>query len=140
MSDEEMFEVFGEDFDPTEHEQEVRERWGETDAYRQSAERARRHTKADWEAIREEAEAVTLRMAELLDAGAAPTGPEAMDAAEAHRRHITRWFYECSGEMHEALGEMYVEDPRFAATYERVRPGLAQYVRDATVANARRPC
>jgi len=27
--------------------------------------------------------------------------------------------------------EMYVADPRFAATYERVQPGLATFLRDA---------
>jgi hypothetical protein len=29
------------------------------------------------------------------------------------------------------LGAMYVDDPRFTATYDRVRPGLAEYYRDA---------
>lgn len=39
--------------------------------------------------------------------------------------------------MHEGLGEMYVSDPRFTATYDAVRPGLAVYLRDAIRANAR---
>ena len=34
---------------------------------------------------------------------------------------------------------MYVADPRFTATYEKIRPGMAQYLRDATAANAERP-
>jgi hypothetical protein len=38
--------------------------------------------------------------------------------------------------MHRALGEMYVADPRFAANYEKIEPGLAAYVRDAIAANA----
>jgi hypothetical protein len=54
-----------------------------------------------------------------------------MDAAEEHRRHITRWFYECSSEMHVGLGEMYAADPRFKASYEAISPGLAKYLRDA---------
>jgi MerR family transcriptional regulator, thiopeptide resistance regulator len=40
--------------------------------------------------------------------------------------------------MHRGLGEMYVADPRFTAHYEQQAPGLAQYVRDALVANADR--
>lgn len=40
--------------------------------------------------------------------------------------------------MHEGLGDMYVADPRFAATYEGVAEGLARYVRDAIHANAAR--
>ena len=30
-----------------------------------------------------------------------------------------------------SLGELYVTDPRFAANYERVQPGLATFLRDA---------
>ena len=38
--------------------------------------------------------------------------------------------------MHLNLAEMYIADERFAASYERVAPGLARYVHDAVVANA----
>jgi hypothetical protein len=31
---------------------------------------------------------------------------------------------------------MYVDDPRFAATYDAVAPGLAVYLRDAVAAHA----
>ena len=41
-------------------------------------------------------------------------------------------------EMHRGLGELYVNDPRFAANYEKVRPGLAEFTRDAFRANAER--
>lgn len=61
-----------------------------------------------------------------------------MDVAEAHRRHIDRWFYPCPHRMHRGLGDLYVGDPRFAANYERLAPGLATYVRDAIHANAAR--
>ena len=63
---------------------------------------------------------------------------EAMDAAEGHRRHISDWFYDCTYEIHAGLAEMYLADPRFTATYEKIAPGLAQYVHDAIKANAAR--
>ncbi len=31
---------------------------------------------------------------------------------------------------------MYIADPRFAATYEKVMPAMAAYVHDAVLANA----
>jgi hypothetical protein len=31
---------------------------------------------------------------------------------------------------------MYIADPRFTATYEKIAPGLAQYLHDAIKANA----
>ena len=61
-----------------------------------------------------------------------------MDAAEAHRQHITRWFYDCSADLHACISDMYVSDPRFTKTYEDQATGLAQYVRDAVHANAAR--
>ena len=79
-----------------------------------------------------------LILKQIIDEGVAPDDPRAMDAVEQHRLQIDRWFYPCSPEMHVGLGEMYVADPRFAATYEQFRPGMAQYVCDAIVANAAR--
>lgn len=61
-----------------------------------------------------------------------------MEGAEAHRRQITDSFYDCSYEMHVGLAEMYIADPRFTATYEKIAPGLAQYLHDAIKANAAR--
>ena len=59
-----------------------------------------------------------------------------MDVAEEHRRFISGTYYDCPYEMHSGLGEMYVTDERFTATYEAIRPGLAVYMRDAMLANA----
>lgn len=137
MTNEEMFEVFG-DFDPAEHADEVRERWGDTDAYRESSRRTSQYTKDDWAAIKAEAEAIEQRFAELLRSGTEPTSDEAVTAAETHRAHIDRWFYPCPPAMHLNLGEMYVADARFARHYDDREPGLAAFVRDAIAANARR--
>jgi hypothetical protein len=132
-----MLEVFG-DFDPKDHEAEVKERWGNTDAYAQSAGRTKRYTKADWQRYKDESEANGARMIGLFDAGVAPEDPRAMDVADEARLLIDRWFYDCSKEMHACLGEMYVADPRFKANYEKMREGMAQWFSDAIKANAAR--
>ena len=137
LTPQERLEVFG-DFDPDAYAAEVEERWGDTDAYRESARRATRYTKADWARIKAEGGAVTELLAAAMRARLPADGPEAMDAAEAHRRQIDEAFYPCSYEMHAGLAEMYLADPRFTATYEAVAPGLAQYVHDAILANAAR--
>jgi DNA-binding transcriptional MerR regulator len=136
LTPEERLEVFG-DHDPAQYAEEVQERWGDTDAYREVARKTKGYTKQDWLTIKAEAEAITQAFAAARASGAADSA-EAMDIAERHRQHIIRWFYACPPEMHRGLGEMYVADERFAATYESVAPGLAAYVRDAFAANARR--
>jgi MerR family transcriptional regulator, thiopeptide resistance regulator len=125
-----------EDFDPAEYEQEARERWGDTDAYQQSARRTARYGEAEWAQIRTDSETVLADFTALLTAGAPADGAPARAVAERHRRHIAQWFYELSPQMHRTLAEMYITDARFAAGYEKVAPGLAQYVHDAVLANA----
>ena len=73
-----------------------------------------------------------------MDEGVAADDPRAMDLAEQARLLIDRWFYPCPPEMHVGLAEMYIADPRFTATYEKIHVGMAQYVHDAITANAAR--
>lgn len=133
----ELHELFGDGFDDG-YAEEAEERWGESEAWAQSQARTRRYTKADWQAVKEEGEAVTVAFVAAMEAGEPATSEAAMDAAEAARRQIDERFYACSPQFHRNLGDMYVADPRFTATYERIRSGLAQYVRDAIHANADR--
>jgi DNA-binding transcriptional MerR regulator len=136
LTPEERLEVFG-DFDPEDYAEEAEQRWSDTDAYRQSQRRVSSYTKEDWLKIKAEQEEIEKKLAELL-VGAAPDSEEAMAAVEAHRQHISRWYYDCSHEIHRGLGEMYVSDDRFRANYDELAPGLSEFIRDAARANAER--
>jgi DNA-binding transcriptional MerR regulator len=135
LTPEERFEVFG-DFDPDAHEQEAQDRWGETNAYKESMRRTGSYTKEDWLEIKRQNEDWGRRIAELMDSGAPADGPDAMELAEEHRRHISQWYYECSYEIQTGLAEMYLADERFMANYERIKPGLTVFLHDAILANA----
>jgi MerR family transcriptional regulator, thiopeptide resistance regulator len=137
LTPQEILEVFGDD-DPTQYADEAAERWGDTDAYQESRRRTRSYSKADWQRIAAEQAGSRVRYAATMAAGHPPTSAEAMDAAEAHRLMISRWFYDCGPAMHRGLGDMYVCDARFTVHYDEAAPGLAQWVRDAIHANADR--
>jgi DNA-binding transcriptional MerR regulator len=137
MDEYDLFEAFGE-FDPKEHEDEARERWGHTDAYRESARRTARYTKEDWLRVKAEQDEVEDAFAAAMASGIPADSADAMDIAERHRLDIDRAFYPCSHAMHANLGKLYVADPRFAEHYDDRAPGLARYVCDAIEANARR--
>ncbi len=137
MTNEERFEVFG-DFDPSKYEDEVREKWGKSEAYRESVKRAKQYTKDGWIKIRGEADGIFEELAKLLKRGRPAHSPEAMHLAERHRKHIASWFYPCSHSFHRGLGKMYVNDSRFSAYFERYAQGLTSYVRDAWISNAER--
>lgn len=117
-----------------EHEQEAKERWGDTDAYKQSTSRTSKYTKDDFAAAKVDQEAATEKFVIAFGNSYAVTSTQAQDAVIAHRAAISKWFYECSIEMQKNLAVMYIEDYRFKAYYDgRVR-GLAQYVHDAIMA------
>ncbi|MGW7466923.1 MerR family transcriptional regulator [Streptomyces xantholiticus] len=135
LTPEEKFELFG-DFDPDDHAEETEQRWGGTDAYKESQRRAASYTKEDWQRIQREADEVNARFVALMEAGEEPESEAAMAAAEEHRRWISSNHYDCSYEMHTGLAEMYVTDERFTRNIDRARPGLAAYLREAILANA----
>jgi DNA-binding transcriptional MerR regulator len=137
LTPEERFEVFG-DFDPEQYAEEVEQRWGNTEAYRESQCRTSSYTKDDWLLIRRGTVELYQRLAGAMNGGVAPDSPAAMDLAEEHRQQISRWFYECTYGIHRGLAEMYVSDHRFTESIDRSAPGLAAYLRQAILANADR--
>ncbi|WP_431679533.1 MerR family transcriptional regulator [Kitasatospora sp. KL5] len=137
LTPEEKFEVFGKDYQES-WEDEAEQRWGGTDAWKESQRRTGGYTKADWQRIKAEADGLNARLAQAFTSGTAADSEEGAALAEEHRQHITGNFYECTYTIHRGLAEMYVADPRFTATYDRIAPGLAQWLRDAILANADR--
>lgn len=134
---EDMKQLFGDGF-TDEYQQEAEERWGASDEWKQSQARTNGYTKADWEGIKAEQDAVNAEFVAALQSGEPATSAAAMDAAERSRRQIHDHFYDLDHDFHRGLGDMYVSDARFTKTYDELAPGLAQYVRDAIHANADR--
>jgi MerR family transcriptional regulator, thiopeptide resistance regulator len=137
LTPEEQFEIFGTD-SMDEVTAEAEERWGDTDAWRESRRRTASYTKQDWIAIKAEADANITGFADAIRAAEPPTGGTAMDLAEKHRQHLSRWFYNCGYGLHRGLAELYVSDPRYVASYDEIAPGFSRYVHDAIMANADR--
>jgi len=119
-------------------QKEAESRWGQTEAWRQSQRRTKSYGPEQWATIKGAGAENEAAFAELMRSGADPDGEAAMDLAEAARRHIDRWFYDCPPAMHVGLADMYEADPRFRAHYDEREPGLAAFVSAAIRANARR--
>src|SRR5262249_9906036 len=116
-------------------EEEARQRWGHTDAYKESMRRTKQYGKPEWEAIKREKDAIHARICELMQQGAAPSDPAVQAAVEDHRQYLTRWFYACSREVHHGLGQMYVADARFTEALDKLAPGFARFLADAIAAS-----
>ena len=115
----------------SDYEEEVKERWGDTDAYKQSHSKTSKYSKDDFQAAKVDQEAATELFVYAFGNSLPFDSDKTKAAVVAHRDAITKWFYDCTVEMQKNLAVMYVEDARFKEYYDgRVR-GLAQYVHDA---------
>jgi len=111
-------------------QEEARQRWGHTDAWKQSQERTKHWKKEDYDRIAKEGETWTKKMAEMMRSGLKPEDREIQEMIDQHYNGL-KTFYEPNYEMYKGLGDMYVSDPRFTAFYERFGEGLAVFMRDA---------
>ena len=116
------------------YQEEVKARWGDTDAYKESAARTSKYTKADFDKAKVDQEAATELFVYAFGNSLPLTSEKTQEAVTAHRDAITKWFYECSIDMQKQLAVMYVADPRFKEYYEGRVKGLSQYVHDAIMA------
>jgi len=113
------------------YDEEVIQRWGNTDAYHQSKAKTSKYSKEDFEAAKVDQEAATELFVYAFGNSLPIDSSKAQEAVTAHREAITKWFYDCSIDMQKNLALMYIEDPRFKEYYDGRARGLAQYVHDA---------
>lgn len=129
QNDNELYDAF-KDPDVAQYQNEVKERWGNTEAYHQSAARISKMSKKDMNELKAKGKEFVQRLAKVVQSGAAVDSPEMQKMVAEHYAGI-QFFYDCPLDMYRNLGEMYVQDPRFTKYYDTVQPGLAQYLRDA---------
>lgn len=115
---------------------EAKERWGNTDAYKESQQRLAGYSKEEIAKAQLAMEEATNIVLEAMEAGLPADSELATSGAEAHRKSISDYWYECSYEIHKGLASMYLADPRFTAHYEAQKAGLAKFIHDAIIANA----
>ena len=115
---------------------EAKARWGETAAYKESQKRLASYSKDEIATAQLAMQNATNQVLTAMLAGLPADSDAAMAGAEAHRKSISEYWYECSFEIHKGLATMYLADPRFTAHYENQQVGLAKYIHDAILANA----
>ena len=123
-----------EGFDSTQYDEEARERWPEQ--FAESQRRAAAVTPEQMEAIQKETTANMIRMAEFMAAGTPVHDEAVQEAVHEHYVGICRWWTP-NAQAYTCLGQMYVDDTRFTATYDKIAVGLAAYYRDAIAHYAR---
>ena len=113
------------------YEKEAKEKWGNTDAYKESQEKTASYSKDKWNDVNEGLMAVFGDFAKAKQEGFTPDSTEAKAVAEKLQAYITDNFYTCTKEILSGLGEMYVCDERFRENIDKYGKGTAEYARDA---------
>ena len=96
----------------------------------ESSRRIRKLSKAQWQTLKEQGNAVTQSIADAMDKGAQDPGVQTLVAQ--HFAWIGN-FYTVTPQIYRGLAQLYVENDEFRASYEQVAPGLADFLSEAMI-------
>lgn len=110
---------------------EAKEKWGGTDAYKESAEKTKGYSKEKWDNVTAGMTALMAEFADCRNNGFSPDSNEAQSLVKKWQDYITENYYTCTKDILAGLGEMYVADERFKANIDSNGKGTAEFMREA---------
>ena len=114
------------------YRKEARERWGNTDAYREHEQKTKNYTKEKWAEVNDGMMAIFAEFAACKQSGVDASSNEAQALVAKLQAHITANYYTCTDEILAGLGQMYVADERFKKNIDKCGEGTAEFVAEAT--------
>ena len=109
------------------YKNEVRERYGNTDAYREHEQKTKNYTKEKWAEANDVLMAIFAELAVRKDSGMCADSAEAQALVAKLQAHITANYYTCTDEILAGLGKMYVADERFKKNIDKYGEGTAEF-------------
>ena len=109
------------------YEAEVRERYGNTDAYREHEQKTKNYTKEKWTEANDGLMAIFSEFATCKNSGTSADSAEAQALVAKLQSHITANYYTCTDEILAGLGKMYVDDERFKKNIDKYGEGTAEF-------------
>ena len=120
------------------HQKEVHNRWGNTDAYREHEQKTKNYTKEKWAEANDGLMAIFAEFAACKDSGACADSADAQALVAKLQAHITANYYACTDEILAGLGKMYVGDERFKKNIDKYGEGTAEFASTAIEAYCRK--
>jgi len=108
--------------------EEAKKRWPEQ--YKESQKRLGKLSKVEQQALFKQGNQNTEEIAELFKTGYAPESNEVQNVIAKHYKWVCS-FWTPTKAAYIGLGEMYVTDPRFTATYDNIVSGLATFMQNS---------
>ena len=113
------------------YEVEAKQRWGETDAYKEHEEKTTKYTKDKWQSVNDGLMEIFSKFAECIKNGHTADSPEAQMLVKELQTHITENYYTCTNEILAGLGQLYVADERFKTNIDKHASGTAEFISKA---------
>ena len=110
---------------------EVKQRWGDTTAYKEHIQKTSNHTAEKWQEINEGLDFVFAKFSECMKSGNTADSDTAQNLVKELQSYITENYYTCTTEILAALGQMYVADERFKNNIDQHALGTAEFVSKA---------
>ena len=115
----------------TNYDIEVKQRFGNTDAYKEHAEKTASYTADKWQEVNDGLMSVFAKFAKCLNNGNTADSVEAQALVKELQNYITENYYTCTNEILAGLGLMYVADERFKNNIDKNGNGTADFVSKA---------
>ena len=113
------------------YKQEVKERWGQTDAFKEHAEKTKDYGKEKWNNLSEEMNSIFSQFSECIKNGDKADSEKTQNLVKDLQNHITENYYHCTNEILFGLGQMYVADERFKNNIDKHGTDTAEFVSKA---------
>ena len=110
---------------------EVRERYGNTVAYKEHEQKTKNYTKEKWAEANDGLMAIFAEFAICKQSGAGVDSNEAQAIVAKLQAHITANYYTCTDEIIAGLGKMYIADERFKKNIDKYGEGTAEFAANA---------
>ena len=118
-------------FNKNEYIDEVKEKWGNTEAYKEEVLKTKDYSKEKFDNLEIEMNNIFAEFASCMNNGNDVNEEVVQSLVKKLQNHITENYYNCTNDILAGLGQMYVMDERFKNNIDKYAEGTAEFVSKA---------
>ena len=116
------------------YKEEVKEKWGNTDAFKEYSEKTKNYSKDKQSSLTDEMNNLFGEFSACMKNSLKPDSENVQSLVKKLQNHITDNYYHCTPDILASLGQMYVYDERFRENIDKNGDGTAEFVSAAITA------
>ena len=116
------------------YKEEVKEKWGNTDAFKEYSEKMKNYSKDKQSSLTDEMNNLFGEFSACMKNSLKPDSENVQNLVKRLQNHISDNYYHCTPDILAGLGQMYVYDERFRENIDKNGDGTAEFVSAAITA------